>query len=170
MCKSIFFFSFLEMKISTANTKNSRVNTTWRRMDSRNTNELRRKIQRRDDASRRKLSQDRWCHLRCCLVQQSWKFTRPHWVPRDSKSNRRFRIGSLSTFPTRRLFANLLLLTPLLIHADFREPGHELFIESIGHRYGSYSPFSRFFDLRRHLRFLDPREWKQKLFKILLIW
>lgn len=165
-----FFFSFLEMKISTANTKNSRVNTTWRRMDSRNTNELRRKIQRRDDASRRKLSQDRWCHLRCCLVQQRWKFTRPHWVPRDSKSNRRFRIGSLSTFPTRRLFANLLLLTPLLIHADFREPGHELFIESIGHRYGSYPPFSRFFDLRRHLRFLDPREWKQKLFKILLIW
>lgn len=37
-------------------------------------------------------------------------------------------------FPMHRLFANLLL-SPLLIDADFRQPSHELFIESIGHRY-----------------------------------
>lgn len=92
-------------------------------MDSGNTNEFQRKIQRirrvettPADENYRKIDGV------TCLVQSS----------RDSKSSRRFRI-ELSTFPMHRLFANLLL-SPPLIDADFRQPGYELFIESIGHR------------------------------------
>lgn len=84
--------------------------TTWW-MDSRNRNEFQRKIQRiRDDASRRKLSQDRWCHLRFCLVQhgESSRDHCPH-IPRNriavSESS-----ASLSTFPMRRLFCKPIII------------------------------------------------------------
>lgn len=77
---------------------------------------------RRDDASRRKLSQDRWCHL------SRAKFTRLEIEPPfpNRAFHRRFRCTA---------FLQTYYYRPPLIDADFRQPGHELFIESIGHRY-----------------------------------
>lgn len=149
--------------MSTANTKNSlcRVNTSWW-MDSGNTNEFQRKIQRirrvettPADENYRKIDGV------TCLVQSS----------RDSKSSRRFRI-ELSTFPMHRLFANLLLSPPP--HRRRFSPTGPWIIHRIDRPPIVLAPFSRLTILRDswasliRFRRRDPREGGEKL-KILLI-
>lgn len=94
-------------------------------MDSGNTNEFQRKIQRirrvettPADENYRKIDGV------TCLVQSS----------RDSKSSRRFRIELSTAVSDAPPFCKPIIIAPPLIDADFRQPGHELFIESIGHR------------------------------------
>lgn len=131
-------------------------------MDSGNTNEFQRKIQRirrvettPADENYRKIDGV------TCLVQSS----------RDSKSSRRFRI-ELSAFPMHRLFANLLL-SPHPHRRRFSPTGPWI-IHRIDRPPIVLAPFSRLTILRDswgsliRFRRRDPREGGEK-FKILLI-
>lgn len=81
-------------------------------------------VPRRDDASRRKLSQDRWCHLRFCLGESS----RDH-TSHAARNRRRFRIVPprvTTRFPScyyrplrdSPIFANELFIESILLLHD----------------------------------------------------